>query len=144
MTTYSRSWKCWALAACLLGSPAAQAEWACPDSLQVEQRANPPSGWTASYSNLVSRLSGVAIFDGPPSNRASIKYNMRRQSASELRVRWDLIYSPRSHYVQCQYERTSAMISAPLPAGVRTCDVVYDRKVAYADGGMAVKRMVCK
>ena len=139
-----RNLKVWMIGLCLLGSHAARAEWACPDSLEVQQRANPPSGWTASYSELASRLSGVTIFDGPPANRASIKYNLRRQSGSEIRLRWDLMYSPRSHYVQCQYERTSALISAPLPAGVRSCDVVYDRNVSFPGGGMAVKRMVCK
>jgi len=144
MTVCCRSLKLWAIGVCLLGSHAARAEWACPDSLEVQQHANPPPGWTASYSDLAPRLSGVSIFDGPPANRASIKYNLRRQSGSEIRLRWDLIYSPRSHYVQCQYERTSALISAPLPAGVRTCDVVYDRNVSYPGGGMAVKRMVCK
>ena len=144
MTMCYRNWKVWVIAACLAAPQAARAEWACPDSLEVQQRANPPSGWTASYGELASRLSGVTIFDGPPANRASIKYNLRRQSGSEIRLRWDLIYSPRSHYVQCQYERTSALISSPMPAGSRGCEVVFDRTIAYPGSGMAVKRMVCR
>ena len=144
MTTSYRKVPLWPSVFFVLAAQASRAEFACPDSLEVQQRATPPSGWNASYSEQVPRLVGVTIFDGPPSSRASVKPNMRWQSGAETRLRWDLIYSPRSHYVQCQYERTSALISAPLPAGIRTCDVVYDRKVSYAGGGMAVKRMVCK
>ena len=132
------------LAACLLACLPAHAELACPDSLEVQQRAVPPNGWSASYGEQAPRLTGVTVFDGPPANRASIKYNYRQQIGHELRLVWNLVYSPRSYYVQCQYERTSALISAPLPAGTRGCEVVFDRNLSYPGGGMVVKRMVCR
>lgn len=144
MTIRYRKLMLWLAAAGLLGPPASRAELACPDSLEVQQRATAPAGWNASYSEQAPRLDGVTIFDGPPANRASIKYNLRRQTGSELRLRWDLTYSPRSYYLQCHYERTTALISAPLPAGVRGCEVAYDRNVSYPGGGMAVKRTVCR
>jgi hypothetical protein len=132
------------LAACVLATRFAHAELACPDSLEVQQRASAPNGWNASYSEQAPRLIGVSVFDGPPANRASIKYNYRRQTGRELHLIWNLVYSPRSYYVQCQYERTSALISAPLPAGIRGCEVVFDRNASYPGSGMAVKRMVCR
>ena len=144
MTAHPAKLSCVALAVYLLACPLAHAELACPDSLEVQQRAAPPNGWSASYSEQAPRLTGVSVFDGPPANRASVKYNYRQQIGHELRLVWNLVYSPRSYYVQCQYERTSALISAPLPAGTRGCEVVFDRNLSYPGGGMAVKRMVCR
>jgi len=132
-------------AVCLLIlPPTAWGEIACPDTLPVNQRAEVPDGWNVNYSEQAPRLSGVTIFDGPPSNRASIKHNLRVQAGKEMQLRWNLIYSPRSHYLQCNYERTTAQISTPLPPGVRICDVFYDRNVSYPGGGLAIKRMMCR
>jgi hypothetical protein len=133
------------LAACVFALPVCvRAEIACPDTLPVQQRAEVPQGWSVNYSDQPPRLSGVTIFDGPPSNRASVKHNLRTQQGKEVQLRWNLIYSPRSHYLQCSYERTTAQIATPLPAGVRICDVFYDRDVSYPSGSLVIKRMVCK
>jgi len=144
MSIVTRRSKPLVLAATLLASPVAHAELACPDTIEVQQRANTPNGWNAAYGEQSPRLTGVTVFDGPPANRASVKYNYRRQIAHELHLIWNLTYNPRSYYVQCQYERTSALISAPLPAGTRGCEVVFDKNTSYPAGGMAVKRMVCR
>jgi hypothetical protein len=133
------------LAAALLGlAAAARAEMTCPDSLSVDQRADPPTGWNVTYGEQAPRLAGVTIFDGQPANRVSIKYSKRRQNDKELILTWDLGTSPRSFYLQCSYERTTAQIATALPPGARTCEVVYDRTVSYPGGGFAVKRMVCR
>jgi hypothetical protein len=122
----------------------ASAEMSCPDTLSVQQRAEPPSGWSVSYVEQAPRLAGVTIFDGQPANRVSLKYNLRRQTAKELILVWDMGDSPRSYYLQCSYERSTAQIATPLPPGVRTCEVVFDRNVTYPGGGLAIKRMVCR
>jgi len=135
----------WTTAIALLGAIAtARAEVQCPDTLSVSQRADPPTGWSVTYAEQAPRLSGVTIYDGQPANRATIKYTSRRQSAKELVLVWDLGDNPRSYYLQCSYERSSAQIASALPPGVRTCEVVYDRTVSYPGGGLAVKRMVCR
>jgi hypothetical protein len=120
------------------------AEMSCPDTLSVQQRAEPPTGWSVSYAEQAPRLSGVTIFDGQPANRVSLKYNRRRQTAKEMILGWDLADSPRSYYLQCSYERSTAQIATPLPPGIRTCEVAYDRNVTYPGGGLAIKRMVCR
>ena len=134
----------WAAAALLAVNVTARAEVQCPDTLSVSQRADPPTGWSVTYAEQAPRLSGVTIYDGQPANRATIKYTNRRQSAKELILVWDLGDNPRSFYLQCSYERSSAQIATALPPGVRTCEVVYDRTVSYPGGGLAVKRMVCR
>jgi hypothetical protein len=96
-----------------------------------------------SYQETAPRLSAVTIFDGPPSNRVSLKYAKRRQTTRELILTWSLPDTPRTYYLQCGYERTSAQISSPLPPGVRECEIVMDRTTSYPGGGLAVKRMNC-
>jgi hypothetical protein len=123
---------------------AAGAEVSCPDRLSVQQQAQAPNGWVVSYSGIPPRLSGVTLFDGPPANRVSLKHNRRRQAQRELILTWTLRHSPRSHYLQCSYERTTASISMPLPPGTTQCEVAYDLTTSYAGGAMPVKRMVCR
>lgn len=122
----------------------ARAEVSCPDQLSVEQRAQAPDGWAVSYSGVASRLAGVSIFDGPPANRVSLKHTRRKQTQRELILTWHLRDSPRSHYLQCSYERTTASISIALPPGVGRCEVAYDLTSSYPGGAMPVKRMVCR
>jgi hypothetical protein len=125
------------------GQPA-RAEVSCPDQLAVQQRAEAPDGWSVSYGETAPRLAGVALFDGPPSNRVNLKFDQRRQGGRELILLWKLRDSPRSHYLQCSYERTTATIATPLPPGIRECEVVYDRTATYAGGWSPVKRNVCR
>jgi hypothetical protein len=136
--------KCTACAAFLFVSGVARAEMACPDTLSVQQRAEAPAGWTVSYAEQAPRLAGVTIFDGPPANRVSLKYTRRQHADKELILTWLLSDSPRSFYLQCGYERTTAQIASPLPPGVRSCEVVFDRNVSYPGGALAIKRMVCR
>jgi len=137
-------YKWMATAALLSLTTAGRAEVHCPDTLSVSQRADPPTGWSVTYAEQAPRLAGVTIYDGQPANRVTIKYTNRKQSAKELILVWDLGDNPRSFYLQCSYERSTAQIASPLPPGVRNCEVVYDRTVSYPGGGFAVKRMVCR
>lgn len=123
---------------------AAGAEVSCPDQLSVEQRAQAPDGWSVNYSGIAPRLSGVTLFDGQPANRVSLKHTRRRQTQRELILTWYLGHSPRSHYLQCSYERTTASISMPLPPGTGQCEVAYDLTSNLPGGAMPVKRMVCR
>jgi len=132
-----------AMAGCGLAQ-AVRAEVSCPDHLQVVQQVQAPAGWAVSHSGSAPRLAGVTLFDGPPSNRVSLQSDRRKQSGRELILSWQLRESPRSHYLQCSYERTTAVLSAPLPPGVHECEVVFDLTTSYPGGAMPVKRMVCR
>lgn len=134
-----------ALALAAVGVAAgARAEVSCPDQLDVAQRAQPPAGWVVNYAGTAPRLAGVKLFDGPPSNRVSLKHDRRKQTARELILTWNLRDTPRSHYLLCSYERTTASISTPLPPGIRECEVAFDLTTTYPGGAMPVKRVVCR
>jgi hypothetical protein len=135
---------CTALALALAWSASAGAEVSCPDQLSVQQRADAPDGWSVSYGEQAPRLAGLALFDGPPSNRASLKFDRRKQTGRELTLVWILRETPRSHYLQCSYERTTATIATALPPGLRQCEVVFDRTSTYPGGSSPVKRNVCR
>ncbi len=129
----------------LLGLTAAgRAEMQCPDTLSVNQRADPPTGWSVTYAEQAPRLSGVTIYDGQPANRVTIKYTNRKQSAKELILTgtWGTTRAAST---------SSAATSAPPrrspPRCLRGC--VPARWCSTAPcpipgGGFAVKRMVCR
>ena len=51
----------------------AQAEILCPDSIEENQQANIAGDWTVSYTDPPLRLTGVTIYDGPPSQNHKVK-----------------------------------------------------------------------
>jgi hypothetical protein len=121
-----------------------RAEVVCPDSLEVQQQAVTPSeDWTATYTDPPLRLTGVFIYDGPPSQNRKVKPYTTRSTQGELRIYWRLPASRRNFHLMCTYERTSASLVTVLPPGVTACTAVFDRRVSYGRGGNAVKRMVC-
>jgi hypothetical protein len=122
----------------------AQAEVLCPDSLDVQQQAAAPAAdWTASYTDPPLRLTGVTIYDGPPSQNHKVKPFSVKSTKGELRVSWRLPQSKRNFHLSCSYERTTASLTALLPPGVNGCNAVFDRRVSYGNEALAVKRMVC-
>ena len=121
----------------------AQAEVLCPDSLVVKQEATISGDWTVSYTDPPLRLTGMNIYDGPPSQNHKIKPYSVKSTRGELRVSWRFPESKRNFHLQCSYERTTASITALLPPGMNGCNAVFDRRVSYGNETLAVKRMVC-
>ena len=121
----------------------AQAEVLCPDSLEVRQEAIVAGDWTVSYTEPPLRLTGVTIYDGPPSQKHKVKPFSVKSTKGELRVSWRLPESKRNFHLSCSYERTTASLTALLPPGMNGCNAVFDRRVSYGNAALAVKRMVC-
>ena len=121
----------------------AQAEVICPDSLDVKQEASIAGDWAVSYTEPPLRLTGVNIFDGPPSQNHPIKPYSVKSTKGELRVSWRFPESKRNFHLSCSYERTTASITALLPPGLNGCNAVFDRRVSYGNDALAVKRIVC-
>lgn len=126
----------------LVTSMPAKAEIVCPDVLNVEQRAAPPSDWQVGYVERPARLIGVTVYDGLPRDRA-VGPTTRKSTGGTLTLRWRLRENRRSYYVECSYEQTTARLYTALPPGVLLCEAAFDLRVK-AVGGHPVKRMYCQ
>ena len=122
---------------------AGHAEILCPDSIDVKQEANVTGDWAVGYTDPPLRLTGVTIYDGPPSQNHRVKPYSVKSTKGELRVSWRLPESKRNFHLVCNYERTTASLTALLPPGMNGCNAVFDRRVSYGNDTLAVKRMVC-
>jgi len=123
----------------------ARAESACPATVTVDQRASAPApDWTVSYSGYQTAVAGVTIFDGPPSQQASLVPDSEKPSGDNLIQIWQLPKSDRGYWLQCNYANTTAQIARRLPASVSRCHVVYDHNMHFAGGGDVVKSVNCK
>ena len=63
----------------------------CPATIGVEQRITaPPEGWEASQSVAKPQLAFVTFFDGPPAERASLKYDREEKQKRDWVAIWTL------------------------------------------------------
>ena len=123
----------------------ARAESACPATVAVEQKASAPApDWTVSYSGHETAVAGVTIFDGPPTEQASLVPDSEKTVGDNIIQVWELPKSGRGYWLQCNYANTTVQISRRL-AGVTRCDVVMDHNMRFGGGGgNVVKSVNCK
>jgi len=125
--------------------PEPPGESLCPATISVEQRATAvPEGWEATQSTVTPRIAMVTFFDGPPAERASLKYDSEQKEKREWIATWNLQSGSRGYWIQCGYDGTTMVLSRRLPASVTTCRVTYERRTQAASGLPAVKHVACK
>jgi hypothetical protein len=117
----------------------------CPAEVNVEQRvADPPQGWESGLSGLKPQLAMVTFFDGPPAERASLKYDSELKQKGNWVATWTLAPTGRGYWIQCAYDNTTAVLSKRLPDTVKTCAVTYERNTKAANALPLVKHVGCK
>src|ERR1700683_34878 len=116
----------------------------CPQSIAVEQKASAQDQWSVDYARDQAALSSITIFDGPPQEQASLKYDDERTVKDEIIEVWKLPKSDRGYWMQCGDANTTAQLSRKLPAEVSSCEAVLEKGVSYAGGGAVVKRAECR
>jgi hypothetical protein len=125
------------------GNLAAYAQVACPPNISVEQKAAAPNEWSVDYSKAQAALSSATIFEGPPEELASLKYDDERTTKDEVIQTWELPVSERGYWIVCGYTRTTAQLRRKLPGDIRACEVALEKGVTFGDGGAVVKRARC-
>ncbi len=123
---------------------AACAEVAFPANISVEQKASTVSGWSIDYSKLPSALSSATIFEGPPEEQASLKYDDEHTTKDSIIQTWELPASKRGYWMVCGYSNTSAQLRRKLPADVHACEIVLEKGVTFGDGSAVLKRAACR
>jgi hypothetical protein len=153
MTSFSRGWAhrtCLALtlvlaAGAILSSAAgAVAEVMCPDTIAVSQNATAAGEWQVRDSGAKPELEHVTIYDGPPEEQASLKYDREIKRKSEIVQMWNLPPSKTGYWLACGYTNTSKELYRKLPAITAICEVIYDRGKHFADGNMVIRRVRCR
>lgn len=116
----------------------------CPDTINVEQRVTDlPQGWEAGLSDAKPQIEMVTFFDGPPAERASLKYDSELKQKGNWVATWTLASNARGYWIQCAYENTTAVLSRRLPDTAKTCTVTYERSTKAANALPVVKHVGC-
>ena len=120
-------------------------EFACPKSIQIKQRVTKsPGPWTVKYGNTEHSLGWMTLYDGPPVEMASLKYDNLIESETEWKAIWNLLPDNKGGYwIKCGYERTSVVLSRRLPPEMNQCTAIYERNSSSPTGIGNIKSMVC-
>lgn len=117
----------------------------CPQKIEVEQRVGViPEGWEAALATTTVSLTSVTFFDGPPAERASLKYDSEDQQKRDRVAFWNLPPNVRGYWISCGYENTTAVVSRRLPESIRSCAVTYGRRKRGAAGLPEIKNISCR
>ena len=117
----------------------------CPQKIEVEQRvAAIPEGWEAGQATTTVSLASVTFFDGPPAERASLKFDGEDRQKRDWVAFWNLPPNARGYWISCGYENTTAVVSRRLPESIRSCAVTYERRKRGAAGLPAIKNISCR
>src|SRR5262245_36746231 len=83
-------------------APEPQGASLCPEAIKVEQRvAEAPQGWEAGFSDLKPQIAMVTFFDGPPAERASLKYDTELKLKGNWVATWTFASNSRGYWIQC-------------------------------------------
>jgi len=117
----------------------------CPQKIEVEQRVGGvPAGWEAAQANSTVSLASVTFFDGPPAERAALKFDSEDRQKRDRIALWNMPPNARGYWISCAYENTTAVVSRRLPENIKSCAVTYDRKKRGAASLPVIKDISCK
>lgn len=119
------------------------AQVACPPNISAEQKATAPPEWTLDYSKAPAALESVTIFEGPPEEQASLKYDAERTTNNEIIHLWKLPASDRGYWIECGYTNTTAQLRRKLPKEISKCEVDFEKGATFGNGSAVVKRTRC-
>jgi len=123
----------------------ARAEVVCPDTIEVTQSATAASAdWQVRDSGDKPSLERVTIYEGPPREQASLKYDRELKRKSELVLFWNLPPNKEGYWLECGYTDTSKTLVRKLPAITAICEAIYDRTESFPDGSPVVRRVRCR
>jgi hypothetical protein len=130
--------------AILAMAPAAAAEVMCPDTIGVSQNASAAGEWQVRDSGEKPQLEHVTIYEGPPEEQASLKYDREIKRKSEVVQMWNLPPSKEGYWLACGYTNTSKQLYRKLPGMTAICEAIFDRGVSFPDGSPVVRRVRCR
>ncbi len=117
----------------------------CPETINVDQKAIPPSAeWSVSYDSLPHVLEMVTFFSGPPQNNASLVYDKKSKTKGGWVGTWNFPKDAGGYWIQCSYRGTRAELSKRLPDSVSVCRVTYDDGSRFPSGLPVIQKIECR
>jgi hypothetical protein len=118
-------------------------ELGCPPTLEVtETLASSLGEWSEGHSNEPHRLAGATIFDGRPSEMASLIGDTTVLSRTQTRTSWSLDPS-REYWLLCSYASTGVTLFRAIPRTAKACVVTYSRTSRIA-GLPEILKLECR
>jgi len=117
----------------------------CPESISVYQTIDKiPEDWTAKQDELASTLAGIAIYSGPPEEKALLKYDRWTKRNGLEYGTWHFpAKSSQRIWLSCRYSFTRVVLVRQLPAETSECVVTYDPKVSVSGCSPGVRKIAC-
>ena len=126
-------------------APEPLGESLCPALVHVEQSVTAvPGGWEARQSDAKPQLALVTFYEGPPAERASLKYDSELKQKRDWVATWTLAPNARGYWIECAYDHTTATLARRLPADATTCTVIYERRERTTAGLPVIRHVGCK
>ena len=122
----------------------AAAEVMCPDTIAVTQNAAANADWLVRDSGAKPELQSATIYEGPPEEQASLKYDREIERKSEIVQSWNLPPSKRGYWLACGYANTSKELYRKLPDMTAVCKVIFDRGLSFPNGSPVIRRVRCR
>jgi hypothetical protein len=118
-------------------------ELGCPPRVEVNEKlVSGYRDWSEGRSEEPHRLAGITIFDGPPSEMASLIGTDKVLSKTKTRTSWSFD-GDHEHWLLCSYANTSVTLSRAIPKVVKTCAVTYSRITSIA-GLPEILKLECR
>ena len=128
----------------LLASPSVFADDLCPPSIEVTQGIKTaPGGWAISDSKLPIDWTGIAMFNGPPEELASLVPDGKDEKDNLNNDIWKLTPDSHGYWIQCNYANTTVTLSKKLPDSAKQCKIRYQRD-AYIAGFQVPESVTCE
>lgn len=116
----------------------------CPDIAVRENLATEVRGWRAVFSEPSRRLNRISFHDRHPSERVALVPEATTKARGRETATWRFGKdSGRRIWMECGYAGTSISMIRELPAGTKTCSVVYETNVRVA-GMPRIENMECR
>jgi hypothetical protein len=128
----------------LLASTGARGtELSCPPTLKVHESLVSSRGdWSEGRSKEPHRLAGVTIFDGPPSQMASVIGAENVLSRTQTRTTWSLDPN-REYWLLCSYANTGVTLFRAIPRTAKACVVTYS-SISSIAGLPEILKLQCR
>ena len=89
-------------------------------------------------------LAGITLYDGPPSEKASLVYDKITKAKGEETAVWTFdAKSERQTWIACSYAGTVIELTRTLAPHTAMCTVVYNSQETIA-GLPVIKKITCK